>query len=330
VSTVAVLVWIWFQLWQLFLLVVVAILLAVTLDPVVRRVQRVGLPRWAASTLVGFALLGVIVAFFAVTWNSLALEAGLLGNRVATVEHDVIDRLPPIVRDAFRVKASDSTIQSYLAPAGARFIRALTGAVVIFALAFVLTLYLLIEGHKTFAWLRAFVPKRLLPKTDQTVVEVRRVVFAYVVGNVATSVFATLFAFATLSVLKVPAALVLAVLAGVCDFVPVIGFITSSVPAVLLALTVSPAAALLVLLLYGVYHFLENYWIGPRVYGEQLELSNVAVVLAFAVGAELAGVVGALIALPVAAAYPAIERIWLRQRLAEDVVVKHRAIQGSS
>lgn len=58
----------------------------------------------------------------------------------------------------------------------------------------------------------------------------------------------------------------------------------------------------------------------------RLKLSNVAVVLAFAVGAELAGVVGALIALPIAAAYPAIERIWLREQVGEETVREHKAI----
>ena len=73
-----------------------------------------------------------------------------------------------------------------------------------------------------------------------------------------------------------------------------------------------------------------NYIIAPRVYGDRLKLSNVAVVLAFAVGAELGGVVGALIALPLAAAYPAIERIWLREKLGDDLVREHRAIERKS
>ena len=327
VLAAAALVWIWLQIWQLFLLVVVAVLLAVTLDPVVRAVQRTRLPRWLSSATVGFVLLGVIVAFLAVTWNSLSWEARLLGTRVGIVERDVIRHLPPILRDAFDIKVTDSVIQSYLAPLGARFVRALTTALVIVSLAFILTIYLLIEGHKTYAWLRAFVPMRLRGKSDQTVFEVRRVIFAYVAGNVVTSIFAALFVFVALSLLNVPAALLLALLAGICDFVPVLGFIFSAVPAVVLALTVSPATAILVVGLYAFYHFIENYFIGPRVYGEQLELSNVAVVLAFAAGAELAGVVGALIALPVAAAYPAIERIWLRERLGDEVVTQHRAIK---
>src|SRR5262245_5588403 len=216
------LVWIWLQLWQLFLLLVVAILLAVALDPVVRRVQRAGLPRWAASTIVGFLLLGVIVAFLAGTWSSLSSGARLLGTRVAVVERDVIRALPPILRDAFNIQMTDSAIQSYLAPVGERLVRALTFALFIVAMAFILTIYLLIEGHKTHAWLRAFVPMRLRGKADQTVAELRRVISAYVAGNVVTSIFAAVFVFVTLSALRVPAALLLALLAGVCDFVPVL------------------------------------------------------------------------------------------------------------
>jgi predicted PurR-regulated permease PerM len=63
------------------------------------------------------------------------------------------------------------------------------------------------------------------------------------------------------------------------------------------------------------------------VYGDRLKLSNLAVILAFAVGAEIAGVIGALIALPLAAAYPAVERIWLKDKLADDTVRAHRAIE---
>jgi predicted PurR-regulated permease PerM len=120
------------------------------------------------------------------------------------------------------------------------------------------------------------------------------------------------------------------VAAGTCDFVPVLGFIASAVPAVLLAMTVSGGTALATAICYLAYHLAENYWIAPQVYGDRLKLSNVAVVLAFAVGAELAGVVGAAIALPLAAVYPAIERIWLKDNLPEETVEEHRRIEKKS
>jgi predicted PurR-regulated permease PerM len=135
---------------------------------------------------------------------------------------------------------------------------------------------------------------------------------------------AAVFVFVLLTVLHVPAALLLALIAGLFDFVPVIGFITSSLFAVAMALTVSPSTALIVFGLYLAYHLIENYVISPWAYGDRLKLSNVAVILAFAVGGELAGVTGALIALPIAAAYPALERIWLREKLPAETVREHQ------
>ena len=118
-----------------------------------------------------------------------------------------------------------------------------------------------------------------------------------------------------------------AVAAGLLDFVPVLGFPLSSLPAILLAATVSGKTALIVAILYAAYHAAENYLIAPYVYGDRLRLSNVVIVLAFAVGAELGGVVGAVVALPIAAAYPAIERIWLRDKLGDEVVDEHATIE---
>ena len=94
--------------------------------------------------------------------------------------------------------------------------------------------------------------------------------------------------------------------------------------------TVSGPTAFLVAMLYVAYHGVENYFIAPKVYGGRLRLSNLAVIVAFAAGAELGGVIGALLALPVAAMYPAIERIWLKDYLERDTVERHRRIERQS
>ena len=75
--------------------------------------------------------------------------------------------------------------------------------------------------------------------------------------------------------------------------------------------------------LYGLCSAIENYAIAPKLYGHHLKVSRVAVLLGLAIGAALGGVIGALLALPVVAAYPIIERIWLRQSLGKDVLAEH-------
>lgn len=326
ILAVLALVWCWLHLVQLFLLLVVAVLLAVTLDPLVQRLQQRGLPRWGGSTIVVVAVVAVIIGFGVFTSTQLSGQARMVGTQLQKAEQELIERIPEGIRSQISTDQAGANVQSYIGPLVVRLMRGVGGALIIFALAAILTLYLLIEGDTTYRWLLAFVPKERRPKVNQTAIECQRVIFGYVAGNVATSVFATIFVLMVLSVLKVPAALLLALLAGVCDFVPVLGFILSAVPAVVLALTVSAPTALVVVLLYIAYHTLENYLIAPWVYGDRLQLSNLAVVIAFAVGAELAGVVGALIALPIAAAYPAIERIWLREKLGDEVVQEHRAV----
>jgi predicted PurR-regulated permease PerM len=321
------LVWVWFRIAELFLLVVVAVLLAVTLNPVVRWLERRRLPRWGAASLVCAVLLAVIVAIIILATTSLSAQGQIVTTRMMEAEHELVSRIPAPLQQALGGGTPGETAQRAIGPLLLRLTRGTLDAAFVLGLALILTLYLLIEGRRTYNWLLAFVPPSHRRKVDETALESQRVIFGYVVGNLATSAFATAVVIVGLSVLSVPAAVLLGIVAGVCDFVPVLGFIASSVPAIILALTVSPVVAISVAALYVSYHAVENYFIAPWVYGDRLRLSNVAVVLAFAVGASIAGVIGALIALPIAAAYPAVERIWLAERLGMRVVREHAAVE---
>src|SRR5207245_6977009 len=128
------LIWVWLQIYQLVLLLVVAVLLAVSLDPVVGWVQRRGLPRWGAATLVGVTLLALIVGFVMMTWSSLSDQAQDLGKRLPQFERQVNDRLPQVVRNAIGMKSGGaSELQSAAMPYALQFVRALAGAVAGFA-----------------------------------------------------------------------------------------------------------------------------------------------------------------------------------------------------
>jgi predicted PurR-regulated permease PerM len=318
-----VLIWLWLTLVSTILVVIVAILLAITLNPIVVWFQARGLPRWAASVAVGLVVLATVGGFVWLTWASLSDQARYAAQYLNDVEGNILSKLPAWLRDA----AGGAEVRSWIAPAAVRVGQSAASAVVVTLLGFVLTLYLLIEGDTTRDWLVAFVPRARRARVEQTFVECERVIFAYVAGNVILSVIAFTCTFIALSLLKVPAALLLAVVAGVSDFLPVIGFLLGAIPTILIAMTVSTTTALLVAAFYVAYNTVETYVLGPWAYGDRLKLSNLAVILAFVIGAEIAGVIGALIALPVAAIYPAIERIWLRDQLGEDTVREHTEIE---
>jgi predicted PurR-regulated permease PerM len=319
--------WAIYELRTLVALVILAAVLAVAFDPAVASLERQRVPRWLGATLIVFTTIAVLAGFIVLCGSSLMAQAHQLGGRIQDVEGDILERLPPAVSGMVRAEGNSSGgtsgLMKYAAGIAAAFVNALFGIVI----AFILTIYFLIEGRRTWRWLVAYVPRRNRARVQETAAAATVAVRHYVAGNVATSIFAAVSVFVVLAILHVPAALLLAVLAGVCDFVPVLGFIVSAVPAVALALTVSAATAVIVAAAYVGYHLAENYLIGPKVYGGQLRLSNLAVLLAFAVGAELFGVIGALLALPVAAIYPCIEDIWLKDYLGRDAVETHRRIE---
>jgi predicted PurR-regulated permease PerM len=194
------------------------------------------------------------------------------------------------------------------------------------AIVFVVTLYLLLGGKSLYAWLLAFVPRTYREKVATTVDEVSDVVHAYVSGQLLVAVLFTLFTAGLLTILGVPAAVPLAVIAGLCDVIPVLGILIAIVPAVLLALAVSPGTALVVAIAYLVYHLAEAYLLLPRVWGSKLKMSTLSVLLALLVGGKLQGIIGALLVLPLVAAYPIIERHWLGGLLRARVLTDHKAL----
>lgn len=325
------LVWIWLRLWQWILIFVVAIFLAVALDPVVQWLDRRGLRRRFGGPLVVLALTVVVGGFLFFSGASLREQVGVLGQRISETRQQISEWIPEELKG---VLSSAGGSASGAEPSGAgqggmmmRILRTLAWGVSSILVAFVLTAYLLIDGRRTYEWFVAFAPPAYRARIHRTVREARKAVIGYMRGTVATSVLTAIVTFVVLLSLKVPAALLLALLAGILNFIPVVGLMLSLVPAVLLALTVSPGVAVAIAAFYLLYNAIESYYVQPKVYGHEMRLSSLAVLAAFAAGAELGGVIGALIALPIAAMYPPIENLWLKGRLHPSSVEDHRQIE---
>jgi predicted PurR-regulated permease PerM len=124
------------------------------------------------------------------------------------------------------------------------------------------------------------------------------------IGRLAIGLLGGVVAGIALAVLRVPYALPLAILIGLLNVIPLLGHPVGSVIAVLVALLTVPlwptTVVLIVVLL--AYQQVENYLIGPRILGHSVEISSAAVLLATLLGAAILGVVGALMAIPIAAA----------------------------
>ncbi len=316
-----------YELWPLVLLVFLALFLAVTLHSFVDGLCARGMKRWVSLWVViggmwialgvGIALLvpAMINQLAGFSRNFPQMRDELLRQLPANswVRHSIEHLL-----DNAGWAETEAWIGHFMSVGGMAL-----GGLSQLALVLVIALYLLIDGNKSYEWLLAFFSPVHRRKLRITAKEIAKMIFGYVSGQVITSVLVMIFAFVVLSVLHVPGALTLAILAGLMDILPILGFIISTVPAFLLALTVSPRTAAIVLILYLIFHLFENYFIVPKVYGKNLRLSTLTVLLGLLAGALLAGIPGSLAALPVIASYAAIERIWLKPFLRDGVSEKH-------
>ena len=119
-------------------------------------------------------------------------------------------------------------------------------------------------------------------------------------GNVLTSLVAGVSALVAFLVLGLPYATLLALWVAIADFIPLAGATIGAIPAIIVGFIVSPLAGIVVTIFFVLYQQLENHVLQPAVYGKTIALNPFLVLLAILVGIELAGFVGALLALPVA------------------------------
>ena len=327
-------VWAGLRLWPQFVLLLISVLIAVALHPVVTALERRGLGRGAVVGLMTLVMCAMAALLITVVFTSLAEQLSKLVQDFPALRDRVDQRLPAhyptlkrVVREIFALPSSPEVAARLKQPLALGTV-ALSGMVSMF-LMIVVTIYLLLDGKRLYAWLIAYIPRVHRERMAVTAEEVSQVVYAYVRGQAICSLLFAVFCGTVLSVLGVPAVVPLAILAGLCDVIPVVGVILATVPAVLLALTVSPATAGIVLACYVGYHVVEAYFLVPRIYGQRLRLSTLAVLLALLVGTTLQGLIGAVLVLPLVAAYPIIERIWLASYLAPDAVKDHSALAKS-
>lgn len=307
------LLWLLVKLWSLLLLLFVGLLLAAALDPLVTRLERRGWPRSLSVALI-VAVLAVVAALaLSILVPPVVDEATQFAQNLPAYVDEaqgVLNRNPALfgrLRDVANQGAADpSTFFSGVLRVGAGVVQGITNALLLL----VLTVYLLVDGERVLDWVLRYAPAQQRFKVRQALPEISHVVSGYVIGQVITSVLFGLFSFGVVSIAGVPQPLLLALLAAIADAIPIAGILIATVPAALLALTVSLPTAVIVVVAYVAYQQVENYLIVPRVYRDTLRISSFAVLIAVLIGGELLGIIGVLVALPIAAAVPVIERIW--------------------
>jgi len=301
----------------------IALFLAVALNPAVEFFQRRGLSRGTAVgsvsvlAVVVFALLGLVFIPPLVTQISRFIDAapGLVDDLTrGRGPLGVLERKYHVVEEVRKATTGGSTgLTGAVTPALgiARSVATIVGEVVIIAF---LTLFMLLEGPAWRRRLTDLLPERQRAPAERIGAGVYKAVGGFVTGNLLASFLAGLIATALLLIVGVPYAFPLGLFTAIIELIPYVGPVVVTLLLSLVALTTGPVAAAVVFVIMLVYHLVEGHTLRPLIYGRALKLSALAVLIAIILGAEVAGILGVLAAIPIAGAVQVIISEVLDQR----------------
>ena len=320
--------------------VAVAAFLALALDPAVRALERRGLRRGSAvgviftSAILLIALLGALLVpplidqiqglVDAIPDYAEDLTAGRGPLGFLERDYQIVER----IRDA----TADSGGPDLVDGAGTVVAvgRSIVTAIVAVVTIVFLTLFMILEGPAWMERIYGLMPPESQPRWRAVGQRIAHTVSGYVTGNLLLSVIAGVTSTIVLFVLDVPFALALGLTVAVLDLIPLAGATLAGILVTTVGLLTSVTAGVVLLIFVILYQQLENHVLQPLVYGRTVQLSALVVLVAILVGSEVAGILGALGAIPIAGTIQIVLLDWLAHRRGRPAGGEPVAVPGDS
>ena len=329
------LIWLFLQAGSVLVLIGLSLFLAVGMEPAVSWLVVHRFPRWAAVSTVLLAILLAVVAFLIAASEALISQGSELAGQIPTYLQEAQDKQSFIgrINEQFGLQdnlqsllsSSGSDLATGVLGAGAAVFGALTDTLIVI----VLTIYFLADLPRIRALGYRFVPRERRPRAILIGDDILAKIGAYVLGNLAISVIAGVLTFGWLLVFGVPYAFLLSVLVALLDLIPVVGSTLAGVIVAAVALTVSLPVCLATIGFFVVYRLFEDYVLVPRLIGKAVKVPALVTVVSVLIGAALLGIVGALVAIPAAAALVLVAReIWFPRLDQGEAVDPENAVSG--
>lgn len=317
------------QLRELFIWVVIALFASFALEPAVDWLARRGWRRGLATGVIlfGLVILGVVMV---------ALMIPLLVQQIQALikaAPDILGSISTFTRRWFGIEVSIESLQTQLTDANSavsKFANNIAGNLFGFATSIVgtifklltiglFTFYLTADGPRVRRAICSYLPRKHQEAVLQTWEVGIEKTGAYLYSRLLLAIFSGVATFIMLSVLGVPFAVPLAVWMGlVSQFIPTIGtYIAMSLP-LLVAVVQSPVDALILLVFFTLYQQVENYLLSPRITARTMQLHPALAFGCAIAGASISGVVGAFLALPVAAIFQALGSTYIQRHNVEE------------
>ncbi|NIA18393.1 MAG: AI-2E family transporter [Actinobacteria bacterium] len=289
----------------------VALILASAVDPWVDWMQKRKIPRGVGILLIYLVLFSfvslviyLIIPPIIKETSELAsnfpqildkIMAGFSALKEYTYQHGILDN----------IKGSLGTIGSNLQSAAGGVFSTVTGifgGIFSFFLVLILTFYMVVEENAIKKLIFSIAPSEHQPYIMQLINRMQKKIGMWLRGQLILSLIIFVLTYTGLSILGVEYALVLALIAGLTEFIPYLGPIIAAIPAVFLAFTQAPMLAAFVAIMYYVVQLTENNILVPKIMQKAVGLNPIISIAVLLIGFQIAGIVGAILSIPVATA----------------------------
>ena len=314
-----------YNAWRVLTWILIAGVLAAALNPAVEAFERRGLRRgWAASLVFGVALLGITAIGYLVI-PPLVSQVTDFVNAVPDFIDDLTAGRGPLgflqdryqIVDRIRAAINERGVGGVLglSQPALDIVRSVVTAVAGVVTIIFLTFFMLLEGPRTISMLLGLLPSEARPRFERVARDIYRSISGYATGNLAISVVAGTLATIVLFAVGSDYAIALGLVVAVLDLVPLAGAtIAAIIASTVVAIETDWMRTLIVIAFFIAYQQFENQLLQPLVYGRTVELSPLVVLCAVLIGAQLAGIFGALFAIPIAGSLLAVARELLDYR----------------
>jgi predicted PurR-regulated permease PerM len=305
--------------------VVISLFLALALNPAVEWFMRRGIKRRGSAAAVTYLLaLAFIVAIGFTFVPTLVHQVNEFVQKLPDYAHDITHGRGRLgfLETKYHIQ---ERIQDAVKKGGAAKVLGFSGVALSVAKSVVsivvatvtiifMTYFMLLEGPTWVDRVYGLLPERSQPRWRKVGHEIYRTVGGYVTGNLLISLIAGGLTTIVLLIMGVPYAVALGLIVAILDLIPLAGATIAAILIGVVAFLHSIPAGIVVVVFFIVYQQIENHLLQPLVYGRTVQLSPLAVLVSILIGAELAGVIGALGAIPVAGSIQVLINDWLAHR----------------
>ncbi len=300
--------WFFKQIAPVLVVILGALILVGTLNPFVERLEGRNIKRPWALAIVFLACAGIIglIAFlvFPALWgqiDQMIARMPVFQTKLADIfrEHAFTRPMASMVQ---RFEFGKSNALNTTAGTAVAVTMHVVETLGYMGSTVVLAIYFMADHERMRGVLFALVPREFHVRLARILLNLQPIVGGYMRGQLITSIAIWVFTLALLTVFRIPGALALASFAALTDIFPFVGGLLATLPAVLASLSRGMGPATIVLAAMVAYQEFESRVLVPRIYGKVLRLPSSAVIIALLVGGKLAGILGALLALPLASA----------------------------